>query len=129
MDVVKSVAVNALMHPTNPNLFLHGQRRDNNAWCIPAGSIEKGEHPLDGAKRELFEETGLKVPIKFLGLDKMPKLHIYLFVGKYAGEPISFKNDPDKEFSQVAWLDPRDTSIKWHVPPERNILLKYLFAL
>jgi 8-oxo-dGTP pyrophosphatase MutT (NUDIX family) len=126
---VKNVAVVALMHPEKSDLFLHGLRRDNNSWCIPAGSIEQGEHPFDGAQRELFEETGLKQPIKFLGLDKHPERHIYLFTGKYGGQPVTAENDPDAEFKEFKFLDPRDTSIKWHVPRERNILLKYLFAL
>lgn len=28
-------------------------------WTIPGGHLDPGEHPLDGAKRELFEETGV----------------------------------------------------------------------
>lgn len=30
-------------------------------WGFPKGHIEKGEQPFEAAKRELFEETGLKV--------------------------------------------------------------------
>jgi 8-oxo-dGTP diphosphatase len=37
-------------------------------WDIPGGFLEEGEHPLDGLKRELLEETGLDVePLDFLG--------------------------------------------------------------
>lgn len=28
-------------------------------WDIPAGMVEPGENPVDAAKREIFEETGL----------------------------------------------------------------------
>ena len=28
-------------------------------WCLPGGFVEWGENPEDGAKRELFEETGI----------------------------------------------------------------------
>lgn len=33
----------------------HGERR----WGFPGGVINKREHPLDAARRELLEETGL----------------------------------------------------------------------
>jgi ADP-ribose pyrophosphatase YjhB (NUDIX family) len=37
------------------------RRRDNNAWAMPAGSMELGESVLDCLKREVKEETGLDV--------------------------------------------------------------------
>jgi 8-oxo-dGTP diphosphatase len=38
-------------------------------WDIPGGFLNEGEHPLDGLRRELKEETGLEVePQRFLGL-------------------------------------------------------------
>ena len=37
-------------------------------WDIPGGFLEEGEHPLDGLRRELHEETGLDVePVRYLG--------------------------------------------------------------
>jgi 8-oxo-dGTP diphosphatase len=38
-------------------------------WDIPGGFLEEGEHPLDGVRRELHEETGLEIePLEFLGV-------------------------------------------------------------
>jgi ADP-ribose pyrophosphatase YjhB (NUDIX family) len=38
-------------------------------WDIPGGFLEEGEHPIDGLRRELKEETGLDVePGAFFGV-------------------------------------------------------------
>jgi ADP-ribose pyrophosphatase YjhB (NUDIX family) len=38
-------------------------------WDIPGGFLEEGEHPIDGLKRELREETSLDVePLDWLGV-------------------------------------------------------------
>lgn len=42
-----------------------------NMWSIPAGKLEENEETIDGAIREFFEETNLKVDkenLKFVGL-------------------------------------------------------------
>jgi ADP-ribose pyrophosphatase YjhB (NUDIX family) len=42
---------------------------DLGRWDIPGGFLEEGEHPLDGVKRELREETGLDIePLELLGV-------------------------------------------------------------
>lgn len=32
-------------------------------WTMPGGHLDPGEHPVDGARRELHEETGLHAPL------------------------------------------------------------------
>ena len=46
-----------------PHILLERQYRyaaDAVLWELPAGSIDRGESPLAGAKRELLEETGYR---------------------------------------------------------------------
>src|SRR5271166_3724916 len=46
-----------------PQVLLERQYRyaaDQVLWELPAGSIDRGESPLAGAKRELLEETGYR---------------------------------------------------------------------
>ena len=47
-----------LLHPGGP----YWQTKDNNAWSIPKGEFEENETPLNAAKREFEEETGIKMP-------------------------------------------------------------------
>ena len=44
-----------LVHPGGP--FWHN--KDAHAWSIPKGEFTAGEEPLDAARREFAEETGL----------------------------------------------------------------------
>jgi ADP-ribose pyrophosphatase YjhB (NUDIX family) len=39
---------------------------DGGAWTLPGGGLEFGEDPVDGALRELAEETGLEARIDAL---------------------------------------------------------------
>ncbi|HEV7621099.1 MAG TPA: NUDIX domain-containing protein [Flavisolibacter sp.] len=53
-----------LVHPGGP--FWKG--KDIGAWSIPKGEFDEGEVPLDAAKREFKEETGVLIDGKFIAL-------------------------------------------------------------
>jgi 8-oxo-dGTP pyrophosphatase MutT (NUDIX family) len=58
----KNIAVGALPMDDKMNTYLVGQYRfplDAFSWEIPEGGCAQSEDPLDAAKRELLEETGL----------------------------------------------------------------------
>ena len=59
-----------LVHPGGP----YWARKDRAAWSIPKGEYEKDEDPLDAAKRELAEETGIEIqsPLIDLGEIRQP---------------------------------------------------------
>ncbi len=46
-----------IVHPGGP----FWKNKDEGAWSIPKGGVEKGEDLLECAKREFYEETGIKV--------------------------------------------------------------------
>ena len=68
-------------------------------WDIPGGYLEEGEHPLDGVRRELLEETGLVIePVRFLGAfmdtygdspDANATLNLFWTARAVDGEPVA----------------------------------------
>src|ERR1700723_3184244 len=60
-----------LVHPGGP----FWKKKDEGAWSIPKGEYQEDEDPLDAAKREFEEETGIKAQGEFieLGQIKQPR--------------------------------------------------------
>ncbi len=63
------------------------QRKDNGLWAMPGGVFEVGETPAEGACREAWEETGLRVePVGLSGVydsrlwHARSPYHLYQFV-------------------------------------------------
>ena len=102
------------------------KRKDVNSWQFPQGGIDFHENPSKAAKRELFEEVGIKSTsvklIKEMGewvkydIPKKSRRRNFLkkkikgqkqkwFMYKLRDNTsISFENDPDKEFDDYKWV-------------------------
>ena len=69
--------------------------QNHDSWSLPKGHIDPGENALDAAKREIYEESGIK-KLKFvknlghyerykIGLDgkddysELKRIHLFLF--------------------------------------------------
>lgn len=56
-----------LVHPGGP----FWAKKDDGAWSIPKGEFADGEEPLDAAKREFEEETGIPAVGDFIALESL----------------------------------------------------------
>ena len=108
-----------------------GKRRDNGKYTTPGGHLDRGEDPLDGAVRELKEESGIEVEpneLKYLRTIKNPKngyiVHGYEYRLK-KDVTTSMKNDPDGEVYRWHFMDVNKIEDKdLHVPRSKgNVLL------
>lgn len=57
IDVVCGVVI----HNNRILITQRGDGKNYGKWEFPGGKVNKGEHPFDSIKRELFEELKLKV--------------------------------------------------------------------
>lgn len=120
---VVSVAV------TRDGKILWLRRRDNGKMTMPAGHLMPGEEPMDGARRELFEETGLQAQeMDYLGEASPGNCRVYAFHADIPdGEPTAV-NDPDAEATAFEWRLPQDSpkDEEMHVPRDRNVTMAAL---
>lgn len=56
----------ALINENKIALIQEGKEKSYGKWNLPGGRLEKGEKIIDGAIREVEEETGYKVNITYL---------------------------------------------------------------
>lgn len=102
------------------------KRKGMNSWQFPQGGIDYGESPIKAARRELFEEVGIKSKStkliksidEWLKYDVPKKSRRKRFLNKkFKGQKqkwflfrlkgrakISFEHDPDNEFDDYKWV-------------------------
>ena len=72
-----------LVHPGGP----FWQNKDSGAWSIPKGEFDTGENPLEVARREFEEETGVPIDGSFTPLEPIKQrsgktVHAWLVEGE-----------------------------------------------
>jgi 8-oxo-dGTP diphosphatase len=97
--------------------LVHRPKYDD--WSIPKGKLTPGEHPLVGAVREVWEETGFRgVPGRPLGEIRYLKDGAPKRVRFWAMRAEDGHFTPNDEVDQVMWLPPREARL--HLLPERD---------
>jgi len=101
------------------------------AWGPPGGGVEEGESPAQGAVRETFEESGLRVKPADLKLLIQRTKHdygmVYFYItDKFSGEGVRLSHE-HKSFTWVDMkkIDEYDTTFQ---PDELAIIKKTLLS-
>jgi ADP-ribose pyrophosphatase len=111
VEVVEHVGgVCVIARPSPQEIVLVKQYRhavDTDLWEVPAGMIERGEPPLETARRELIEETGYRADsLRFLwSIYTTPgfcteRIHFFVAEGLSAG---AAQPEDDEEFELRTW--------------------------
>jgi len=97
------------------------------AWDIPGGFLELGEHPREGAIRELREETGLGIRLfEPIGIyvdkygDDVWTLNIYYEAGIREGTP-----RPGSDAYSLAWFKPDELPSDLAFPHQHEMLANW----
>jgi ADP-ribose pyrophosphatase YjhB (NUDIX family) len=93
------------------------RRKDNGLWAMPGGALEIGETPAEGACREAWEETGLKVEtVGLIGVydsrfwNARSPYHLYQFVFLCRPQDGARRPQVTDETLDVGWYSEQETA-------------------
>ncbi|MCY4539829.1 MAG: NUDIX hydrolase [Chloroflexi bacterium] len=98
------VAASALAKNDKGQILL--VRTHRRGWEIPGGQVEQGESLIDGLKREVLEESGVRVEIGRLAAlrsNLTSSIVVFCFEARYLAGQLR----PSDETPEVAWVSPK----------------------
>jgi 8-oxo-dGTP diphosphatase len=108
--------------------LVHRPRYDD--WSHPKGKLKRGEPALDGARREVLEETGHHcVPGAVLPTIRYVANGRPKEVAYWAAEATSGAFVPNAEVDRVSWLSPAAARTRLTQPHDRDVLDALLAGL
>ncbi len=127
---VVAVAV-AVLHGDHILVVRRASHRDAGAglWEVPSGRLRPDEEPLDAATRELWEETGLRLPLEPRPIELLParRAHTPMLIALYRGCLRSDTPRPAVRLSQehqdAAWWT-LDRMARSNMPPRLREALR-----
>ena len=104
-------AATVVINFDNRILLLNHVLRPASGWGVPGGFLNANEQPIDAAKREVFEETGLVVDkLEMFYVQTLHRHVEFWFVGNANGE-VRAKS---REILEASWFTFSE------MPPELN---------
>lgn len=128
-DPAEIRAAGGLVWRIGPNrqvevLLVHRPRYDD--WSLPKGKADPGETDEDCARREVFEETGIRAAleaplpaVRYLDRKARPKVVRYWCM-RPVSEPEPFL--PNHEVDEIAWLPLDEALHRLTYPHDRELV-------
>ena len=104
--------------------------KSGSKYTFPGGKVEANESLREAVKRELFEETGLKVvPIAKIGERKHPNSErvIFYFHCHIEGGEVTTSNPENDDIDELVWVSLNE--IEHYMPTLYSKVLNYLEKL
>jgi 8-oxo-dGTP diphosphatase len=108
-------------------LLVHRPGPGYDDWTFPKGKLLAGEEPVEGALREVEEETGLKCRVqRFFGrtsyTDRKDRPKV---VDYWVMEPVEGRFRPNVEVDTVRWLTVDEALELLTYPRDRDLLAEF----
>jgi ADP-ribose pyrophosphatase YjhB (NUDIX family) len=108
------VGTGALIHDRSRILLIKRKFHPNKGkWALPGGLVELGERVEDAVRREILEETGLRIKLERLldvlddvHLDKTGKVRFHYILIDYLAKPLNADVRLNDESSTFGWFKP-----------------------
>ena len=114
-------------------LVMHRHKEPNlGKWVAPGGKVEHGESPHDTARREMFEETGLKADdliLRGLCTQVFPSPEPQWFQFIFVAPRCSGELRPDLREGELAWVSQERYLRELPIPPADEVFGPRVLAM